>query len=98
MKQDYLRWVISNTKTTWWHDSADPAELARGIERGAIGATTNPFLASVALSANKATLGQGDPGRALAERGAGEACRGPDADRGHACGRAIAAPVQGRRG
>jgi len=54
MKQDYLRWMISKTKTTWWHDSADPAELTRGIERGAIGATTNPFLASLALHANKA--------------------------------------------
>jgi transaldolase len=53
MTQDYLRWAISKTRTTWWHDSADPAELARGIERGAIGATTNPFLASVALHANK---------------------------------------------
>lgn len=53
MKQDYLRWVIGNTKTTWWHDSADPAELARGIERGAIGATTNPFLASISLAANR---------------------------------------------
>jgi transaldolase len=55
MKQEYLRWAISKTRTTWWHDSADPAELKRGIERGAIGATTNPFLASVALHANKAT-------------------------------------------
>lgn len=54
MKQQYLQWLIDNTKTTWWHDSADPAELALGIKRGAIGATTNPFLASVALSANKA--------------------------------------------
>jgi len=53
MKQDYLRWLIDKTKTTWWHDSADPAELARGIERGAIGATTNPFLANLALSANR---------------------------------------------
>jgi len=53
MKQDYLRWAIENTRTTWWHDSADPAELALGIRRGAVGATTNPFLASVALSANK---------------------------------------------
>jgi len=54
MKQQYLEWLLSNTRTTWWHDSADPAELKLGIERGAIGATTNPFLASVALSANKA--------------------------------------------
>jgi len=53
MKQQYLEWLTSKTKTTWWHDSADPAELALGIKRGAIGATTNPFLASVALSANR---------------------------------------------
>jgi transaldolase len=54
MKQPYLQWLIDNTKTTWWHDSADPAELARGIQRGAIGATTNPFLAAVSLAGNKA--------------------------------------------
>jgi transaldolase len=54
MKQHYLQWLTDSTKTTWWHDSADPAELARGIERGAIGATTNPFLAAVALAGNKA--------------------------------------------
>jgi transaldolase len=53
MKQQYLQWLIHNTKTTWWHDSADPAELALGIERGAIGATTNPFLAALALAGNK---------------------------------------------
>jgi transaldolase len=53
MKHEYLQWLIGNTKTTWWHDSADPAELARGIERGACGATTNPFLAHVALAANR---------------------------------------------
>jgi transaldolase len=53
MKQDYLHWAVSRTKTTWWHDSADPAELARGIGRGAIGATTNPFLVNRALSANR---------------------------------------------
>ncbi|MBN1507239.1 MAG: transaldolase family protein [Sedimentisphaerales bacterium] len=55
MKQQYLQWLTGSTKTTWWHDSADPAELALGIGRGAIGATTNPFLAYVALSANTAT-------------------------------------------
>ena len=66
MKQDYLRWAISKTKTTWWHDSADPAELKRGIKRGAIGATTNPFLASMALQANKA-LWTGEIQRVLAQ-------------------------------
>jgi transaldolase len=53
MKQQYLEWLTRSTKTTWWHDSADPAELARGLERGAVGATTNPFLSAVALAGNK---------------------------------------------
>ena len=45
----YLNWVISNTKTTWWHDSADLNELQVGLERGAIGVTTNPFLSNIAV-------------------------------------------------
>jgi transaldolase len=49
----YLQWAIENTKTIWWHDSAEPSELDRGIQRGAIGATTNPFLSHLALSKNK---------------------------------------------
>jgi len=49
----YLQWAIENTKTAWWHDSAELAELDRGIERGAVGATTNPFLSNLALSQNK---------------------------------------------
>ncbi len=53
MKQQYLRWVIDNTKTVWWHDSAEPSEVERGIQRGAVGATTNPFLSHLALSRNK---------------------------------------------
>lgn len=48
-----MHWAINNTKTVWWHDSAEPSELARGIERGAIGATTNPFLSHLALSRNR---------------------------------------------
>jgi len=55
MEHGYLRWVIEHTKTMWWHDSADPAELALGIKRGAVGATTNPFLANLALAKNKTT-------------------------------------------
>jgi transaldolase len=50
----YLNWVIRNTKTMWWHDSADPAELQRGLDRGAIGVTTNPYLTNVALVKNRA--------------------------------------------
>lgn len=49
----YLNWVIENTQTGWWHDSADPVELQLGLDRGAIGVTTNPFLSSVALAKNR---------------------------------------------
>jgi len=47
--QTYLDWMIRNTGTLWWHDSAEAAELALGLERGAIGVTTNPYLANLAL-------------------------------------------------
>lgn len=54
MKQSgYLSWAINNTRTVWWHDSAEPSELELGIQRGAIGATTNPYLSHLALSMNK---------------------------------------------
>ena len=49
----YLNWVISNTKTEWWHDSADLAELQIGLERGAVGVTTNPFLGNIAVQKYK---------------------------------------------
>ena len=49
----YLNWVISNTKTEWWHDSADLAELQIGLERGAVGVTTNPFLSNIAVQKYK---------------------------------------------
>ena len=45
----YLSWLIHNTKTCWWHDSAEAAELQRGLERGCVGVTTNPFLSNVAI-------------------------------------------------
>jgi transaldolase len=45
----YLDWVIANTPTRWWHDSAEASELYLGLQRGAIGVTTNPFLANLAL-------------------------------------------------
>lgn len=50
----YLNWVIEQTDTEWWHDSADVAELDLGLERGAVGVTTNPVLASAALLKNRA--------------------------------------------
>jgi transaldolase len=49
----YLTWVIENTNTQWWHDSADPAELDLGLKRGAVGVTTNPVLASAAFKKNR---------------------------------------------
>ena len=49
----YLNWIVENTKTAWWHDSADPVELQLGLDRGAVGVTTNPFLSSVALAKNR---------------------------------------------
>ena len=50
----YLEWVARNTPTKWWHDSAEAAELALGLQRGAIGVTTNPFLANLALAKDRA--------------------------------------------
>ena len=49
MTDTYLSWMIKNTKTSWWHDSGEAAELERGLERGCVGVTTNPFLANVAV-------------------------------------------------
>jgi transaldolase len=45
--------MIESTPTRWWHDSADPAELAAGLARGADGVTTNPVLASAAIRGNR---------------------------------------------
>jgi len=44
-----LNWVIENTPTEWWHDSAEAVELDIALERGAVGVTTNPFLSNLAL-------------------------------------------------
>ncbi len=45
----YLQWLATETPTAWWHDSADPDELERGLAQGAAGVTTNPLLASRTL-------------------------------------------------
>jgi transaldolase len=49
MQNTYLQWLIENTATKWWHDSAEAVELDLGLSRGAVGVTTNPFLANAAL-------------------------------------------------
>ena len=46
----YLNWVITNTKTSWWHDSADVGELAVAIGRGAVGVTCNPYLSNLVIA------------------------------------------------
>jgi len=40
----FFKWMTENTDTLFWHDSAAPDELARGIERGATGVTCNPAI------------------------------------------------------
>ena len=45
----YFHWLLSETSTTWWHDSADPDELSTGLSRGASGVTTNPLLSAQTL-------------------------------------------------
>ena len=45
----YLKWVATRTPTSWWHDSGDPEELARALDHGATGVTTNPVLTNQAV-------------------------------------------------
>jgi transaldolase len=53
----YLNWVLENTNTKWWHDSACSDELDLGLKRGAIGVTTNPFLSNIAVRAERERWG-----------------------------------------
>ena len=53
LKVTYLNWLLENTPTTWWHDSADVAELDLALSRGASGVTTNPFLSALALQSSR---------------------------------------------
>jgi transaldolase len=53
VNQTYLNWVLENTKTKWWHDSAAMAELDLGLERGCVGVTTNPFLSNIAVRSHR---------------------------------------------
>ena len=45
----YLKWLASETKSNWWHDSADPDELKLSIANGAVGTTTNPLLIKLSM-------------------------------------------------
>ncbi len=53
MANTYLSWLIENTRTKWWHDSAEAAELQLGLERGAVGVTTNPYLSNIAVNKDR---------------------------------------------
>lgn len=48
----FLQWLAGNTRSSWWHDSADPQELSDAIRNGAVGVTTNPFLIQSTLNRN----------------------------------------------
>ncbi|MCC7354204.1 MAG: transaldolase [Anaerolineae bacterium] len=48
----YLQWLANETTTAWWHDSAEPEELGRGLTQGAVGVTTNPVLTYLSLRAH----------------------------------------------
>ena len=56
-EQSYLQWLVSETPTTWWHDSADPVELKQGLFHKACGITTNPVLASKTINSSRAFWG-----------------------------------------
>ena len=57
MNHTYLNWLIQKTATRWWHDSAEAGELDLGLKRGAVGVTTNPFLANIAIHKNRSLWG-----------------------------------------
>ena len=71
-KDSYLCWLASETPTAWWHDSADPDELDRGLAHGASGVTTNPVLTYQTLRAQpevwRRRVGHLSPGIAPKER------------------------------
>lgn len=47
----FLRWMSAETRTKWWHDSAIPDEIMKGVADGAVGVTTNPVLVAASLAA-----------------------------------------------
>ncbi len=50
--KNYFEWLVENTRTVWWHDSADPSELQFSLANGASGVTTNPVLIAEGLRQN----------------------------------------------
>lgn len=48
----YFHWLVNETPTTWWNDSADPAELDQALTMEISGVTTNPILNARAIRSN----------------------------------------------
>lgn len=53
-KNAYLRWLTNETRSVYWHDSANIDELEAAMENGAVGVTTNPYLVNATLRAHTA--------------------------------------------
>lgn len=53
-EKSYFDWLVSETPTTWWHDSGDPDELDAAIAMHTSGVTTNPVLTARAVSGQPA--------------------------------------------
>ncbi|MBT3320501.1 MAG: hypothetical protein HN389_12140 [Clostridia bacterium] len=48
----FLQWIAKETKTKWWHDSADIGEISNSLKNGTVGVTTNPPLIAATLASN----------------------------------------------
>lgn len=70
----YLKWLSSQTKTIFWHDSAVEAERLDAFANGAAGLTTNPFLVNATLASDRAFWNERLKGISKDLRGDEKAC------------------------
>jgi transaldolase len=52
-ERNYFQWLVEETPTTWWHDSADPIEVQTALGLHASGVTTNPVLGAITLETSR---------------------------------------------
>jgi transaldolase len=52
MSNAYLKWLSGETRSFWWHDSADLGSMDEAIANGATGVTPNPLLVKKSLYGN----------------------------------------------
>ena len=52
-EKTYLKWMSSETTTSWWNDSGIPSEITIALDQGAVGVTTNPVLSYRAIFSNR---------------------------------------------